>query len=112
MAPSLVTDYRVGAGTVTLVITIWHGQLGGSVVRLGAKELAFGDVKQVKVGSGAFLRGKVLFVKSVVSDADHRHTSVRYELKGGKEDRTFDLDAAVNTAGGSTTYRATFYLKE
>lgn len=113
MAPSLETDYHVGAGSIILTITIADGQVGGSVVRLGNKELAMGDVKRVRIGSGASVKGKALLVKSVVTDVNRTtdRICVRYELKGGTEDRAFDLDASVKRKGSAVTYRATFNLK-
>jgi hypothetical protein len=113
MAPSLVTDYRVGAGNITLSITVGEGQVGGSVVRLGDQDVAIGDVKRVTIGPGPSVKGKELFVKSVVTDVDRKadRTSVRYELKGGREDRVFQLEATVNKKGGAAVYRATFHLK-
>lgn len=111
--PSLVTDYQLGTADIVLTVTFPAGQVGGSVVRLGIRELAIGDVKRVKIGAGAALKGKVLFVKSVVTDVDGRGapTSVHYQLLGGREDRSFDLDASVKKKGGSATYRATFYFR-
>jgi len=111
--PTLVTDYQLGTADIVLTVRFPAGQVGGSVVRLGVKELAIGDVKRVKIGSGSTLKGKVLFVKSVVTDVDRTGapTHVQYELMGGREDRIFDLDASVKQKGGSATYRATFYLR-
>lgn len=113
MAVALQTDYQVGTGDVSLTITIGDGQIGSSLVRLGDKELASGEVKKQKIGAGSSLKGKTLFVKTVVADVNDQtnRTSVRYELKGGKVDRAFDLDASVEEEGGSVIYRATFELK-
>lgn len=114
MGLTLQTDYAVDAGDVTLTVIIGDGQLGSSLVRLGEKELATGDIDRLKIGKGSAIAGKELFVKTVVADVNDNtnHTSVRYELKGGAADQTFDLDASVDEEGGSVIYRATFDLKK
>ncbi len=112
MAVNLQTDYAVDSGDVSLTITIGDGQLGSSLVRLNDKELGIGEIDGLKVGKGSAVAGKELFIKTVVTDVNDKtdHTSVRYELKGGASDQTFDLDGSVDEEGGSVIYRATFNL--
>ena len=114
MAVALNTEYEVGAGDVTLTVVIGEGQLGSSLVKVGEKQLTIGDVTKLKVGKGSAVAGKDLFIKTVVTDVNDKtdRTSVRYELKGGTVDKTFDLDATVDEEGGSVIYRATFALKK
>jgi Icc-related predicted phosphoesterase len=113
MAAKLETDYVVAAGDISLSVIIGDGQLGSSLVRLGDEELAIGDVDRLKIGSGGAIAGKDLFIKTVVTDVNDNtdHTSVRYELKGGKADKVFDLEESADEEGGSVVYRATFTLK-
>lgn len=114
MAVKLQTDYEVDTGDVTLTIIIGDGQIGTSLVRLDGKELAIGDVTELKLGKGSSLAGKELFIKTVVADVNDKtnNTSVSYQLKGGVSDREFHLDGSVNEEGGSVIYRAAFELKK
>jgi hypothetical protein len=113
MAVALKTMYEVADAEVTVTVTIGEGQLGSSRVRVGDREVTVGDVSKVKIGKGSAIAGKELFIKTVVADVNDQtnRTSVSYELKGGKVDKTFDLDATVDEEGGSAIYRATFELK-
>src|SRR5437879_2658511 len=113
MGTTLVEDYAVAAGRVTLSVLVGDGQMGTSVVRLDQEQLAIGDITDLAIGRGPDIAGKQLFVKTVVTDVNDKtnHTSVRYELKGGKADKNFDLAESVDQEGGSIIYRATFALK-
>lgn len=113
MATELETDYFVGDGDIKIDVTIGQAQLGASLLRLGQKQLALGDVVNQLVGKGPGLKGKVLFVKTIVSDVNDKTnaTSVRYRLRGGKSNQTFDLSATVENEGDSIIYRTWFNLK-
>lgn len=110
MAIRLETTYEVAAGVVSLTVTIGNAQMGASLVRLGAKEIGFGEVKDLVVGKGPAIRGKTLTVKTVVSDVNDKTnlTNVRYSLVGGKVPKDYDLEASVDGEGDSIIYRAYF----
>ena len=103
MGTTLVEDYAVAAGRVTLSVLVGDGQMGTSVVRLDQEQLAIGDITDLAIGRGPDIAGKQLFVKTVVTDVNDKtnHTSVRYELQGGKADKNFDLAESVDQECGS-----------
>jgi len=113
MLTTLKTDYPVDTGAVVLTIKIGEGQLGTSVVRLGETQLDIGEIDVLEIGQGPDLAGQVLFIKTVVADVNDNtnHTSVSYELQGGKADKVFNLDGTADEEGGSVVYRASFSLK-
>jgi len=109
---SIDTTYRVAQGTVRLSITIGDAQIGGSVVHLGDRELAIGDISNLTIGTGSALKGQTLSIKSVVTDTNDatNRTSVSYRLTGGKTDQSFSQTATVDEDGDSVVYRATVSL--
>jgi hypothetical protein len=106
----LVADYEVAAADVTLTVVVGDGQIGSSIVKLGAKALAQGDIDGVTIGSGPTIKRKPLFVKSVVTDVNDstNHTSVTYQLAGGRLDQEFVCAGTVEDNGDSIIYRAKF----
>ena len=113
MAVTLETTYHVAQGPVALTVEIGDGQLGTSRAVLGNKEIAIGEIKNLKLGDGPRLAGKTLTVKTVVTDVSDQtnHTRVTYRLKGGKSDGTYALDATVEQEGDSVIYRASFQFE-
>lgn len=109
---TLITDYDVGQKQVRLSIVVGDGQIGSSVVKLGKKLIAKGDIDKVLLGSGAQLRGKTLFVKSVVADVNDQtnHTSLTHQFRGGAGNQDFVSQASVEQDGDSVIYRAKFNL--
>lgn len=111
--PSLQTDYHIGNGDVKLSIIIGEAQIGSSLVKIEAKELARGDeVTDCSLGKGTDLLGKTVIVKTVVNDVNDKtnHTCVTYQLKGGKEDAQFYLEGTVANEGDPMLYRAEFKM--
>lgn len=109
----LIADYDVGSTKrVSLTIVIGNSQIGGSVVKLGAKELADGQIKNLDLGIGNSLRGKKLKSKSVVADVNDRtnRTIITYRIKGGARDQEFVSSGTVDQDGDSIVYRALFNL--
>jgi hypothetical protein len=95
-------------------LNIWFGgaQIGVSIVFLEDTELGRGDIVNLKVGSGEKIRGKMLKIKSVVTDVNDlsNHTSITYSLSGGAENQSFLSQAVVAEHGNSIVYRAIFTL--
>lgn len=114
MAVALNTVYEISSGEVTVSVVIGEGQIGSSLVRLGTREITIGAVTKQKIGKGTALGGKELFIKTVVTDVSDQtnRLSVRYELKGGKANKVFDLESTVAEEGDSVVFRATFKLKK
>jgi len=108
----LKTDYQVAKAHVRLTITIGDAQIGSSIVSLDGKELGRGEIDGLDVGAGPKVKGKLLFIKSVVSDVNDstNHTSITYELSGGALDQAFRSASIVDIAGDSVIYRASFNL--
>ena len=109
---NLITDYEVGAKLVKLSVVIGEAQIGSSVVKLGAKKLGEGDIAGLPVGSGDDIKGRPLFVKSVVTDVNDNtnRTSITYKLDGGKRNQQFVSSGSVEEDGDSIIYRAKFNL--
>ncbi len=109
----LIADYEVAAKKVKLSVVIGDAQIGSSVVTLGSKRLGMGDISKLEIGSGPKIKGKSLFVKSVVTDVNDRtnHTSLTYRLVGGRNDQDFVSSGSVDENGDSIIYRAKFNLK-
>lgn len=113
MANELRATYAVSQGQVKLTIIIGDAQLGSSKVALGNKELARGEINDLPIGDGSVIAGKTLFIKSVVTDVNDKtnHTSITYVLRGGKEEKKYELSEDVEEEGGSMVYRAEFDLR-
>ena len=109
---TLIADYEVEDKPVQLSIVIGDAQVGVSVVKLGNKLLASGEIKNLALGGGPQLRGKALFVKSAVTDVNDstNHTSLTYRFRCGAQQREFLSSATVDEEGGSVIYRTKFNL--
>ena len=109
----LEEDYAVTDGDVQLSVIIGDRQFGTSLVTLDGEQLALGDVNGLTVTAPGGLRGKKLFVKSVVTDVNDQSnfTSITYELSGGVAPKGFELRETVDNDGDSVVYRATFHLQ-
>lgn len=108
----LVTDYEVSDKPVRLRVIVGDAQIGASVVKLGRKLLGSGAIDDLNLGNGSTLRGKPLFVKSVVTDHNDNtnRTSLTYQFRCGSETREFTSMASVDEDGDSVIYRAKFNL--
>lgn len=113
MPADLETEYQVGTDDVFLLVTIGEGNLGRTLVQLDDTDPTLGDIKRLKIGAGDALAGKKLLVRTMVNDVNDmtNHVDVRYELLGGKNNQTFDLEGTVDEEGGSLTFEATFTFK-
>jgi hypothetical protein len=108
----LITDYDVEDKPVQLTVLVGDAQVGASVVKLGKKILASGEIDKLDLGNGKQLRGKPLFVKSAVTDVNDstNQTSLTYEFKCGAKRRRFQSEATVDEDGDSVIYRAKFNI--
>jgi len=109
-------DHAVGDGDeeVFVEVSIGDAQLGASVVLFDGRILAKGTViTDLRLGTAAEVRGKSLFVKSIVSDVNDRTnwTSVRYVLRRGVGETPFHAQIQVPNEGDSVVYRTTFDLR-
>lgn len=108
-------DYGVGtgAGVVELALTIGEGQFGTSRVKLGDAELvtASGPIS-VMVGKRSEVKGKTLFVRSVVNDVNSvtNRMSVTYRLTGGAADSKTIARGKVTQEGDALVFDASFSL--
>ncbi len=114
MAVDLDASYTVrNSQPVKLTVVIGDAQLGTSLVRIGTRQpLAVGQIKGLSLGKGSTLRGRTLFIKSVVTDVNDKtnHTSITYRLSGGVAPTSLGLEATVETEGDSIVYRATVHF--
>lgn len=87
--PTHVDTYTVQDGeTVFLTLQIGEGQPGYSTVMIGSEKKASRKViKDLELGDGADLRGKVLITATTVVDLqqDHDRTSVTIKLTDGHD---------------------------
>ena len=109
---TLIADYQVANGPVTLTIVIGDAQIGASIVKLDAVVLGKGQIAKLLIGNGADIRNHALRIKSVVSDVNDatNNTSITYQLRGGAQDQDFHSKCTVATNGDSVIYRAEFRL--
>ncbi len=114
MSSSILQYYRVRLDdTITLKITIGHGQSGDTIVHLGANRIVDGQqgsFELVLLGVGEELNYKKLHCFTAVTDiqTETNETSVRYELIGGVEPYQHTLQETVNAHGDVEFYLATF----
>ncbi|UCD25332.1 MAG: hypothetical protein JSW51_05275 [Gemmatimonadota bacterium] len=102
--------YKVADDPVTLSVIIGQAQLGRSVVKLEGELIRRGiDIRQAEIAPGSELLGKILTIKSVVTDVNDKtnRLSVRYELAGGQEPLTEDVETIVELEGDSAIFRMT-----
>jgi len=107
MTTKLDETYVVGQGRISLSVMIGNAQIGSSLVKLGEKEIGRGNINNLPIGNGSELVGKVLSIKTIVSDVSDKTNllTVRYALKGGKIDKDYDLREEVAKEGESTIFR-------
>jgi len=109
----LVSDsYEVGSGEVKLRLIVGEGQIGTSLVILGDRELASGNVMVVSLGSGSDLAGQTLRVKTTVNDVQRttNRTSMTYIFEGGSSPKEILAKEDVDEEGDLVQYIATFDL--
>lgn len=96
-------------GEVTVAVTVGQGQKGNTEMFLEGKRLG-GRKTPCTLGSGKDLTGKKLRIVSVVTDTSNKTnlTSVTYELKGGKDERTHTLSYTVKHELETVDYVANF----
>ncbi len=101
--------YNVGKSKVTLSVTIGNAQTGSSLVKLDGVEIGSGEkIQDLEIGSDII--GKTLEVKTTVIDVSDKTNSVTisYLLKGGKDDKNYNLTDEVNEEGSVLPFLATF----
>jgi hypothetical protein len=108
-------DYRVGAGAgdIRLAVTIGEGQFGTSRAKLDGSELATGSGPfSVKVGKRSEVKGKTLFVRTVVNDVNSltNRMSVTYRLTGGTEPAKIVAKGTVTQEGDVLIFDANISL--
>lgn len=109
---NLIADYEVADKDVKLSVMIGQAQIGASVVKLRNTKIGEGEISKLVAGKGPEIKGKPIFVKSVVTDVndDTDLTSITYTLSGGKRDQQFLSSGTVDENGDSIIYRAKFNL--
>lgn len=109
-------EYAVGTGTgdVRLALTIGEGQFGTSRVRLAGAEIATASgPMSVKVGKRDEVKGKELFIRSVVNDVNSKTNkmSVTYRLSGGVKSQTTLVPGEVAKDNDLLVFETRFALK-
>jgi len=102
--------YQVAGDPITLSVIIGQAQLGRSVVKLEGEVVRRGiNIRRAEIAAGGELTGKVLTIKSVVTDVNDKtnRLSVRYELDGGPEPLVEDVETIVEQEGDSAIFRMT-----
>lgn len=91
---------------VHLTINVGDGQMGTSAVVLDGTPVGIGQIKRLKLGQGAALRGKKMRIKTVVTDVNDRtnRTSVNHILEGGKATLPVKMSGQVDDEGDSINY--------
>ena len=109
---TLVADYEVADAMVELTVLVGDAQIGTSIIKLASTPLGDGVIADLPIGVGSEIRGKKLFVKSIVTDVNDstNNTSITYQLKGGRLDQEFSSAGTVDENGDSIVYRARFNL--
>jgi len=106
-------DVGTGAGVVQLALTIGEGQFGTCRIKLGGVEIvtATGPIS-VRVGKRSEVKGKTLFVRSVVNDVNSltNRMSVTYRLTGGAADGKTTARGKVTREGDVLVFDANFHL--
>lgn len=114
MSTALSKFYRVrDEDSVTLKITIGHGQVGITSVNLGKERIESDhqNTLELKIpGKGKDLKSKKLFCSTIVADVrtETNATSVTYELIGGVKPFKQTLQETVESEGDVVFYVATF----
>lgn len=106
--PTATATYLVEDGrTVTMDALIGDGQTGASVAFLGTEEIAAGpELRDVRLGDGSDVRGKVLVLSTTVVDIrpEHDKTSVNVILRGGHPEEFPIVQVATARPGGAVNY--------
>ena len=106
-------EYKViGNQQVKLTVMIGDGQQGDPVVMLDSQLLKIGNITGLNIGYGDGIKGKKLYVKTVVNDVNPKtnHTSIVYILEGGESTLHEINEGTIGTNGngGSMVYRDQF----
>lgn len=106
--------YSLGQGPVDLEIQPPGGPVASThQVALDGSMVASGDMTRVAIGNGPDLAGKTLQISSVISSSDPtpQRVQIRYTLKGGQADRTFETEGVLDASASTFLVRAQIALK-
>lgn len=114
--PQMPTPYKVGAGPVTLDVTVGEKQKGFAKVWIEGKAEAIGEGPQITglgIGNGGDIAAKTLEVLTTVSviNKNSNRTVVTYTLKGGASTRTFTSEHTATKIGDVVEYTADFLFE-
>jgi hypothetical protein len=113
VAVELRDDYPVAGGEVRLAVSIGEGQTGlVSVFLSGVKISRTPAPIDVRVGTGADIRDKLLEVRTIVNDVNSQTNkmSVTYQLTGGKSVLEHVSKAEVEAEHQALDFLAVFAL--
>src|ERR1043165_3702365 len=84
----IAKEYKVNDDSkVVLTVLVGDGQHADPVVMLDGTLLKIGNITDLPIGTGSAIKGKTLYIKSVVNDVNPKtnHTSLVYVLTGGPD---------------------------
>jgi hypothetical protein len=106
--------YKVGNADVFLSLAVGEGQFGTSDVSIAGNQLlrSSGSIGRMRIGSGPQVTGKMLKVKSVVSDVSTMtdKMSLTYQLTGGQGSKSITVRGKVDKAGKMLIFDTTIAL--
>ena len=94
---TLHTNYKVATSDITVTVVVGNGQRGNTLVAVDSEELANGpNVTSLAIGKGTDLAGKTLTLLTTVSQTNTSTPDavVTYRVRGGAQDRDFQLQHA------------------
>lgn len=106
-------DYQTVSGPVRLKVVVGERQFGTSMVFLGDKVVANGDIDGLKLGDGDELRGSDLVVYTLVTDVRDNtdDVSVTWILTGGEHRLTSTETGRVAKNFGSQVFKGVFRFR-
>jgi hypothetical protein len=109
------SECRVGTGRVSLTVQIGNGQVGSSIVFFSDSHgtLGNGEIKDMFIGNGTDIKGKILKVLSQVTDRNtHSNDMIISYLFNGLESQSkpLQLSATADNEGETVNFSATFNI--
>ena len=111
MSVTLDQEFKLSGEDVFLTILIDNAQIGTSKAEVNEEELARGEIENLKLGSN--LKGKVLRVKTVVTDVNDNTNKmrVRYKIHDGNSESEIALTSTVENEGDSEIFKLNVTFK-